>query len=148
MTISNDLEFKNILARLNLAQQRQLGARFVENVLALCMDPKVKSALDIAARANAGADELEAALAAAKKASVDSFTQCGKECDWHTQSGHFVAEAALACLKPASSPAWEAAMHARMARTCETIALGKGTDNLEAAAQYRLLAEFMNDQGN
>jgi len=34
-------------------------------------------------------------------------------------------------------------MQARMARTCETIAIGRGTDNAEATAQYRILAEFL-----
>jgi hypothetical protein len=45
---------------------------------------------------------------------------------------------------PGDSPAWDAAMHARMARTCESIATGRGTDNAEAAAQYRILEEFLN----
>ncbi|MBU0622616.1 MAG: hypothetical protein KJ795_12300 [Gammaproteobacteria bacterium] len=145
MTITNDSEFKATIAKLTKAGQRQVGARFAESVLALCKDARVKHAIATAMRADITEDELAAAFDAAKKASVDSFTQCGVECDWHSQAGHFVAEAALACLKPGTNPAWEAAMHARMARTSESIATGIGTDNAETAVQYRILAEFMKD---
>jgi hypothetical protein len=143
MTISNDAEFRTSLEQLPRAAQRQLAARFTQSVLALSTDARVKHVVATAMRSDITEDELDAALSSAKKASVDSFTQCGKECDWASQAGHFVAEAALACLKPGTSPAWDAAMHARMARTCEGIAAGKGTDNTEAATQYRILSEFL-----
>jgi hypothetical protein len=143
MAITNDSEFKTALGKLPRAAQRQVGARFTESVLALCKDARVKHAISTAMRDNITDDELAAAFDSARKASVDSFTQCGKECDWNSQAGHFVAEAALACLKPGANPAWEAAMHARMARTSESIATGQGTENAEAAAQYRILSEFL-----
>jgi hypothetical protein len=145
MTISNDSEFKSALGKLSGPKQRQVAALFAGNVLALSMDDRMKSVIDTAKRTEISDDELDIALNLARKASVDSYTQCGKECDWNSQAGHFVAEAALACLKPGENPAWEAAMHARMARTCESIASGKGTDNAEAAAQYRMLDEYMKD---
>jgi hypothetical protein len=145
MTIDNDSDFKAALGDLSRAAQRLVAARFVENVLALSGDPRVKSTINLAKRTDIIEDELAAALQSARAASVDSFTQCGHECDWKKQSGHFVAEAALSCVKPTvagSNPAWDAAMHARMARTCASIAAGAGTGNDEAAAQYRILAEF------
>ncbi len=147
MAIDNDNDFKAALSKLSRAGQRLVAARFAENVLALSKDPRVKSAIGAAKRADITEDELAGAFQSAKKASVDSFTQCGKECDWNSQAGHFVAQAAVACLKPAEpgdSPAWNAAMHARMARTSESIATGRGTDNAESAVQYRILAEFLN----
>jgi len=147
MTIDNDSDFKTALDELSRAGQRLVAARFVENVLALNQDAKVTTAVNAAKRTDITEDELAAAVQSAKKASVDSFTQCGHECDWGKQAGHFVAEAALACIKPAEprgNAAWDAAMHARMARTCKSIAAGVGTDNDEAAAQYGILAEFMN----
>ncbi len=147
MAINNDSEFKIALGNLPRAGQRQVAARFAENVLALSKDARVKTAIGAARRTDITEDELAAAFASAKKASVDSFAQCGTECDWNSQAGHFVARAALACLQPlqqGDSPAWDAAMHARMARTCEGIASGRGTDNAEAAAQYRILTEFLN----
>lgn len=143
MAIDNDKDFKAALGKLSKVGQRQVGARFAESVLALSKDAKVKNAIDAAKRSDIGEEELAAAFQSAKKASVDSFTQCGKECDWHSQASHFVAQAALACLIPGSSPAWDAAMHARLARTSESIATGLGTDNAETAAQYRILSEYL-----
>ena len=143
MAINNDNEFKVAVGKLTRAGQRQAGARFAENVLALCKDARVKHVIATARRDDVTEDELIAALDSAKKASVDSFTQCGKECDWNSQAGHFVAQAALACLEPGGNPAWDAAMHARMARTSESIATGIGTDNTEATAQYRILDKYL-----
>ena len=145
MSIDNDSDFKTALGELSRAGQRLVAARFAENVLALSSDPRVKSTINLAKRTDIIEDELAAAVQSAKAASVDSFTQCGHECDWNKQAGHFVAEAALSCVKPTEpdgNPAWDTAMHARMARTCAAIAAGAGTGNDEAAAQYRILAEF------
>ena len=147
MNISNDTEFKAALGEMSSALQRQVAARFAENVLALSQDTRVKSAVNAAKRTDITGDELAAAFRAAKAASVDSYTQCGHECNWNSQAGHFVAEAVLACVKPAEpgvNSAWDAAMHARMARTCASIAAGNGTSNGEDAAQYRILEEFLN----
>jgi hypothetical protein len=146
MTIDNDSDFKAALGELPRVGQRLVAARFAENVLALSKDPRVKAAINLAKRTDIIEDELAAAYQSAKAASVDSYTQCGHECDWNKQAGHFVAEAALACVKPVepgSNPAWDAAMHARMARTCASIAVGNGTRNGEDAAQYHILAEFI-----
>ena len=87
------------------------------------------------------------AAQAANTARVESFTQCGKETDWTAQAGHFVAKAAVACVRAAeagSNLAWDAAMQARLARTCQTVADGAGTDNREAEEQYRILEAFLN----
>ena len=147
MAISNDTEFKTALNDLSRAGQRLVAARFAENVLVLSGDARLKAVINSAKRTDITEAELAATLQSAKTASVESFTQCGHECDWNDQAGHFVAEAALASIKPMEpgcNPAWDAAMHARMARTCEHIAAGDGTDNDEAAAQYRIVAEFLN----
>jgi hypothetical protein len=147
MKIDNDGEFKAALSYLSGAARRLAAARFAENVLSLGPDPRVKGAIDAAMRADITAAELAAAYQSARTASVESFTRCGSECNWNDQASHFVAEAGVACVqpdKPGANPAWDAAMQARMARTCETIATGNGTDNAEAAAQYRILAEFLN----
>ena len=146
MAIDNDSDFKTDLGELSRAGQRLVAARFAESVLALSQDARVKHAVNAARRTDITEDELAAAFQSAKKASVDSFTQCGHECDWNSQAGHFVAEAVLSSVKPVeagANSAWEAAMHARMARTCGCIAAGDGTDNDEAATQYRILAEFL-----
>jgi hypothetical protein len=146
MAINNDSEFKSALNNLSNAKRRLIALRFAENVLALSNDARLRTAIYATNRENIGDEELDAAHQAVKAARVDSYTRCGSECDWGNQSGHFVAEAVLACVKPPEpgrNQAWDAAMHARMARTCEGIANGKGTDNPEANAQYRILTEFL-----
>jgi len=143
MAIVNDKDFNAALSKLSKNGQRQVGARFAESVLALCKDIRVKNAIEAAKRSDIGEDELASAFQSAKKASVDSFTQCGKECDWNSQAGHFVAQSALACLEAGGSPAWDAAMHARMARTSKSIATGIGTDNAETAVQYSILDKYL-----
>ncbi len=148
MAISNDSELKAALHGLSTAQQRQVAARFTESVLSLSADPRVVGAVIAAKRPDITDPELAAMYQAAKTASVESYTQCGKECDWAVQAGHFVSKAATACVQPAeagASLAWEAAMQARMARMSETIATGEGTENREAEAQYRILEAFLNN---
>jgi len=147
MSISNDSEFKSALNKLTPAQQRMVAARFTENVLNLCEDPRVVAAVNAAKRPDISEAEITVVFQAAKTASVETYTQCGREADWRNQAGHFVAEAALTCVTPperAGNLAWNVAMNARMARTCETIANGQGTDNREAEQQYRILTEFLN----
>jgi len=147
MNISNDSEFKAALSFLSGTNRRRVAAHFSENVLSLSKDARIKGAIDAAKRADITPAELAAAYQTARAASVESYTRCGRECNWNDQASHFVAEAGVACVqpdKPGANPAWDAAMQARMARTCETIATGRGTDNAEAAAQYRILAEFLN----
>jgi hypothetical protein len=147
MAISNDKEFKAALAALPAARQRQVAARFVERVYPLSNDVRVKAALDVAGRPDISDAELTVVAQAANTARVESFTQCGRETDWTAQAGHFVAKAAVACVKPAEAGdnlAWEAAMQARMARTCQTVAEGSGTENREAEEQYRILEAFLN----
>jgi len=151
MSIDNDSEFKLALNNLSRIERRLVAARFAENVLALSNDPRLKAAINATKQIELGDKELDAAHQSAKAARVDSFTRCGSECDWSNQSGHFVAEAVLACVKPQEpghNQAWDVAMHARMARTCEGIANGKGTDNPESGAQYRILTEFLKALGN
>ena len=147
MAISNDKDFKATLAGLPVARQRQVAARFVQRVFDLSKDVRVKAALEVAGRADISDAELTVVSAAANTARVESFTQCGKETDWSAQAGLFVAKGAVACVgapAPGSNLAWDAAMQARMARTCQTVATGEGTENREAEEQYRILEAFLN----
>lgn len=147
MAIRNEKEFKTSLAALPLARQRQVGAAFVLRVIDLCHDARVKAALAAAARPDLSAEELALVAQAARSARVDSYTQCGRDTGWAPQAGHFVARAAECCVRavPDGEPvAWEAAMQARLARTCQSVALGDGTDNDEASAQYQTLDTFLN----
>ena len=147
MAITNDKEFKAKLGELSATQQRQVAARFVQRVFGLSNDVRVKAALEVAMRPDISDAALTVVTAAANTARVESFTQCGKETDWGAQAGLFVAKGAVACVgapAPGSNLAWDAAMQARMARTCQTVATGEGTENREAEEQYRILEAFLN----
>ncbi len=143
---NNDKEFKAELGALPIAQQRQVASLFVQRVFPLSNEVRLKSALEVAQRADVSDVELVGAYQAANTARVESFTQCGRTTDWAAQAGHFVAKATVSCVRAASTGenlAWESAMSARMARTCETVAKGFGTENTEAQEQYRILASFI-----
>jgi hypothetical protein len=153
-SITTDNAFKNALNTLTIAQQRQVAAAFVESVLALCpQDTRIQNAIQVAKNPYAMPDELGLAYRAAKNASVETFTQCGRDADWLKQASHFVAEASAVCVTPEEQStqvgnlAWQAAMHGRMARTCETIATGTGSDNDEAQQQYQLVDAFLKTIG-
>jgi hypothetical protein len=145
MTISNDKQFKAALAALNDAERRHMATLLVEQVLDLCDDSRVRGALDLARRADAGSAELSVVAAGVNSARVESYTQCGHDTNWTCQAGHFVARAAQECVKPVVdlTAVWEAAMQSRMARICQTLAAGEGTDNHDAEAQYRALEAFL-----
>ncbi|MEW5768801.1 MAG: hypothetical protein AB1831_00405 [Pseudomonadota bacterium] len=146
MSIKNDSEFKAALIRLEPGRQRRAAARFVERVLDLSGDVRVRAAVEAAQRGDMPEAEREVLYQAANTARVESFTQCGREADWAAQAGHFVAKAAVSCVKsPMSgeSLAWDAAMHARMARTCQSVAQGVGTETREAEIQYGILDELL-----
>jgi hypothetical protein len=146
MAITNDKEFKATLGGLSASRQRQVAARFVESVMSLCADVRIAGAVRAAKRTDIVDVELAALYQAVKTASVESYTQCGRETDWSEQAGHFVAKAALNCVKPASDNlAWDAAMAARMARTCAVINSGEGSESREAATQFHILEAFLSE---
>jgi len=145
MVIQTDSEFRSALDKLPTPKQRELAARFTDSVVALCNDPRIQAALSAARRPDITELELGAIYQAANAASVASFTRCGKETDWMNQAGHFVAgsgEELRETRERGHNLAWDAAMYARMARTCETIANGQGTQNRESELQYKLADEY------
>jgi hypothetical protein len=150
MTISNDKEFKAALAKLDDGDRRRIATLLVQQVLDLSGDPRVKGGLELAGRPDVGSAELAVAAAGVNTARVESYTQCGRDTDWAAQASHFVARAAQECVKPAVdlAAAWEAAMQARMARMCKTLAAGEGTDNREAEAQFQTLEAFLKAKGS
>ena len=146
MFITHDKEFKLALASLPVELQRQVAVAFCRRVLDLSHDVRVKSALQSAGRVDITEAELVLAAHAAHAARVDSFAQCGRDAGWTAQAGHFVAKAAEVCVRiavPGENIAWEAAMQTRLARTCQTVAEGLGTENTEAREQYRILETFL-----
>jgi hypothetical protein len=146
MSITHDKEFKLALASLPVERQRQVAVAFCRRVQDLSHDVRVKSALDSAGRVDITQAELLLAAHTAHAARVDSFAQCGRDAGWTAQAGHFVAKAAEVCVRiavPGENIAWDAAMQARLARACQTIADGLGTENTEAREQYRIIETFL-----
>lgn len=147
-TISNDSQFRDALNRLDLAQQRAVGARFVENVLSLSSDPRVAQVLAVAKDADPSADAVNLARRSIKAASLEAHTRCGSDGEWSDQAGYFVARAAEACLEPegrsqGKGPAWKAAMSARMARTCLAAESDQDSHDSESQAQYNILISYL-----
>ncbi|NOR43521.1 MAG: hypothetical protein GQ572_09310 [Gammaproteobacteria bacterium] len=149
--ISNDAEFKQALQNLDSKQQRTVAALFVEHVLALSDDDRIKRAIKIATDNSASEDEISDALRSAKSAIMDSSTRCGAEGNWTNQAGYFVARAAVAAMTPVAQsksggPAWQAAMSSRMAQT--SILIDNSSDEVlehsENEWQYGILSNYLN----
>lgn len=150
MAITSDAQFKEQLQTLSIAQQRLVAASFVESVLALCDDKRVKNAVETAKRSDISEDELAMAYKAAQTASTETFTKCGQDTDWAQQAAHFVAAASAACVIPTSQVAVEkcevachAAMHSRMAKTCAAVVSGDFLGASEIEKQYKILSDYL-----
>ncbi len=147
--ITNDTEFKQAIKDLDESSQRLIAARFVEHVLALSTDERIARVVKVAADNEASADELSNALRTAKASTIDSHTRCGAEGNWTEQAGYFVSRAAVAALTPceqcsSGSPAWQAAMSSRMARTSMQIDADDMSTSNESEQQYQILSDYLN----
>jgi hypothetical protein len=147
--ITNDTEFKQAIKNLDESNQRLIAARFVESVLPLSTDERIARVIKVAADKEASADELSSALRTAKAATFDSHTRCGSEGNWTDQAGYFVSRAAVAALTPceqcsSGSPAWQAAMSSRMARTSMEIDTDDVSTMSESEQQYKILSDYLN----
>lgn len=146
--VSSDEEFRKVLDDMDVVRQRVLAARFVQNVLPLSNDKRLAHVVEVAADENATVEELDSVYRSALAAAIEGHTRCGSEGDWTEQAGYFVARAAAASVSQAgqadNGPAWQAAMSARMARTCKMIdATDDGAHSEEREAQYRMLNEYL-----
>jgi len=149
--ITNDEAFRQALQGLDATQQRVVAAMFVEHVLSLSTDDRIEGVVKVAADSGASDDEVANALKSAKSATIDSHTRCGSEGDWTEQAGYFVARAAVAAVTPqgqsrGGSPAWQAAMSSRMAKT--SILIDNEADEApthdENEWQYSMLSDYLN----
>jgi hypothetical protein len=147
--ISNDAVFREALDRLPVAQQRLVGKLFVDSVIDLADNPKIRSAVDNALAADSTQEDMRDAFRRVKALAIESYTLCGRDADWLSQASHFVAAAAAANLVPEDQEtqcrnlAWATAMNARMARMCENIVRGTSGEGVEAQRQYRILEDFL-----
>lgn len=148
--ITNDAEFRQALQNLDAEQQRTVAVLFVEHVLSLSDDDRIKRVVKVANDDSASADEISDALKSAKAASMDSSTRCGAEGNWTDQAGYFVARAAVAAVTPpaqskSGSPAWQAALSCRMAQT--SIEIDNDADDVPSHSenewQYSILSDYL-----
>ena len=98
--INNDTELKQALQNMDATQQRNVAALFVEHILSLSDDDRIKRAVKVAGDNSASDGEIADALKSARAAIIDSSTRCGAEGNWTDQAGYFVARAAVAALTP------------------------------------------------
>jgi len=145
--VTNDEEFRQALDKLDATRQRNVAAMFVQNVLELSNDDRVKRVVKVAADADASEGEISDALKLARAAIMDSSTRCGAEGNWTDQAGYFVTRAAVAALTPqaqtkSGNPAWQAALSCRMAQTSIQIDNDTATDHSESEQQYNILEKY------
>ncbi len=144
--MTQDSEFRQALSALSRLQQRQIGAQFIERVLQQYPEATLSKLLAVAQQADVSELELAAAAKTAKALALDKHTRCGAEGDWQAQASYFLARATselLATSKPSQLPAWEAALNARLARTCALIDDTHHTLHGESDAQYQLLTDYL-----
>lgn len=148
--ITNDTEFKQALQDLDATQQRAIAAKFIEHVLSLSDDERIKRVVKVATDDNASEGEISDALKTARAAIMDSSTRCGAEGNWTDQAGYFVARAAVAALTPqaqskSGNPAWQSALSCRMAQT--SIEIDSGSDEAPSHSenewQYDILSKYL-----
>lgn len=152
--IRDDTAFKQAISALPLTQQRALGARFVRRLADLVDDFRLKQALDCAERGTPPSDaELLAYYRSARSVEVETYTACGHHVDWGIMTTHYVARAIAACVAPETTlvpgvdtPAYDAAMAARMAKNCERLAKGEEGECREMEYQYDIINEFLQQQ--
>jgi len=153
--------FKKALSTLTLAQQRQVGARFVENVLDLTDGRCTKHAQSLAAQSDISPEELEMAYNAVHAVYVTTHPRSHfSELVFSQQAAHFVAEACMTCVAPTYSAlpthhlAENAASYCRMARICASIEHDKENPSLanaekamnkEMNTQFQILTEYLKE---
>jgi hypothetical protein len=149
-TITDETSFKQALAALPLAKQRQLGAKFIRRVLELAPDHRLNADLACAAASDPSEAELLDAYRSAKSIAVETYAACGHEADWHTMAAHHVACGISAIVAPESTlvpgidvPAYSAATSARMAILSKHVAEDKEYVCAENEEQYKIADEFL-----
>ncbi|MGD8309214.1 MAG: hypothetical protein PVG98_07195 [Chromatiales bacterium] len=158
--ITSSEAFHKALSSLSLAQQRQVGAKFIAHVLDLTDGSCTRHAQEVAEKSDITPEELESAYRAVHSVYVATHPHSDLSAlDFSRQAAHFVAEACMVCLAPTYEGravhhlAEKVANYCCMARVCSSIEHGgeypKFSDadesiKTETDAQYAILSEFLN----
>jgi hypothetical protein len=159
--ITDNETFKKTLSALPLAQQRQVGARFVGHVLDLTEGRCTKQAQILAEKNDVSPEELEMAYHAVHAIYVDTRPRSHLSLlDYGKQATHLVAEACMTCVAPTygdygtSHLAENVASYCRMARMCASIQHDADNPSLsnaeeamkkETEAQYEILNKYLEE---
>lgn len=157
--IDNNLAFQQALADLPVKKQRQVGAKFIGNVLNLTAEPRFRDVLALLEKPEQSAEELLDGFHSIHALYVQTHPRSDlSQLDYARQAEHFIAEACLVCLSPVYEEAkvhhlaQKAAMYCCMARTCAGIKHDEEAPQLsqseamlskEIQDQYRLLSDFL-----
>jgi hypothetical protein len=158
--IESQRAFQQALAELLVKQQRQVGAKFIGNVVDLTSDPRFRDVLTLLTKSDLTAEQLLDGYHSIHALYVQTHPRSDlSQLDYARQAEHFVAEACLVCLSPVYEEtkvhhlAQKVAMYCCMARTCAGIKHEEEVPQLaqsqkmlaqEIQDQYRLLSEFLN----
>jgi hypothetical protein len=153
--------FQEVLSGLTVAQQRQIGARFIAHVLDLTDETRLEDAQQMAAKSGVTAEELVDAFHSVHAIYTQTHPRSDlSELDYTKQAVHFISEACLVCLSPTYQEAKihriaeKTAMYCRMARTCASIMHDEDQPDLgeteralqkEIKAQYTIVNEFLSN---
>lgn len=148
-TIHNDIELKEALSKLDATEQRELAARFVEDVLEYTDDERVRRAIKVARKPDATEDELKAAHHEARAAALDAHARCGADCEWSAQSPYFVARAAEAIttrqtMSEGKNLAWTVATQCRTASCCLVSEENPDSEGNTCSSQRQIASEYLN----
>ncbi|MGD8208082.1 MAG: hypothetical protein PVH47_08390 [Thiohalocapsa sp.] len=159
--IDSQQAFQQGLSDLPVKKQRQVGARFIGNVLDLTSDPRFRDILALLGKPDLSAEELLDGYHSMHALYVQTHPRSDlSRLDYARQAEHFIAEACLVCLSPVYEEAkvhhlaQKVAMYCCMARTCagiehdeEVPQLAQSQEMLarEIQDQYRLLSEYLSE---
>jgi hypothetical protein len=160
--ISTAEECRKAFGSLSLAQQRQVGAMFVGNVLDLTDDPQVKNGREIAESAGVTEDELDDAYHRVHAVYLSTHPRSGcTDLDYKQHAAHFVAEACMLCLSPihpernAAQIVGRVAMYCQLARHYSAIQQQDGYPKFEGVeeavkkeidSQYEILSKYLGEE--
>lgn len=151
-TISNEREFKQALGYLSPSEERLVSALFLQNVLDVTDDTRIKKAVKVALDGHATVQEQTDAYNIARSIATETFTVVGHALDPERQALHFLATATSYCLFPEhlrphyckKRASWAIALHTRMARCWSQVARGQEEEELrEDEDQYKILGSFL-----
>jgi hypothetical protein len=150
--ITDNEAFKKALSSLPLNKQRQVGARFVANVLDLTEERCTKQVQKLAKESEITPEELAMAYHAVHSVYVSTHPRSDlSELDYAKQAAHLVAEACMTCVSPTYGEqktyhlAENAASYCRMARICASLHQSQENPNFldaETAMNKEIEAQF------